>query len=153
MPIFQSDAARGLVTPPMPINAGTPTEMRYQMQIPSSGLLVGDIFELAAIPPNMRVSNLMIDVDDLDTNASPLISLDVGIMSGQFGDTNQARTCGSEFWAAFIGARTGGIFMPTAVGALRTGKSPVARSIGVRIVALAATPAAGILGLTVSCVD
>lgn len=151
MPIFYSEAARGIIAPPMPIVAGSPTEFRYAIQIPNTGLLAGDIFEVAPIPANMRVSQLICDTDDLDTGTA--LVMDIGIMSGQWGDLSQARTCGNEFFAAFTGGRTGGVFTPTAVGAYRTGKAPFARSIGVRITTLAAGAVAGILGLTVSCVD
>jgi hypothetical protein len=153
MPIFQSEAARGIITPPMPVFAGAPTVWRYTMQIPATGLLVNDIFEIAAIPPNMRVADIILDTDDLDTNASPLHSMSVGIMSGQWGDTAQNRTCGAEFFSALTTGRTGGVANPTLATAYRTGKAAFARSIGVQFTALAATAAAGQIGLTVTCVD
>lgn len=153
MPIFQSEAARGLITPPMPIFAGAPTVWRYTQLIPATGLLVNDIFELAAIPPNMRVAELVLDSDDLDSNGTPLITLAVGIMSGQWGDTSQSRTCGAEFFSGLQIARTGGVATPSLASAYRTGKAAFARSIGVQITALAATAVAGTIGLTVTCVD
>lgn len=149
MAIIQSDAAKGKLNVPYPGYAGQAVKVRYSMPVPTT-VDDGDILELAPIPPNCRVVDIVLDTDDLDSHGTPAMSIDVGIMSGEWGNPAQDRTCGDEFIAASTTPRTGGVVRPSTAGAYRTGKSDKARSIGVKIVAKAATAAAGSVGLTVT---
>jgi hypothetical protein len=152
MPIYQSDAAKGLTTPPNAQLAGVEHVMRYPVTIPATGVLANDIFEVACIPPGTRVTEIIQDSDDLDTNGTPTIAYDIGIMSGVWRDTSQSRTVGAEFYSGSTLARTGGVDRPTLTSAYRSAAATTARSIGIKINALAATPVAGTIGLTVRTV-
>lgn len=112
---------------------------------------VGDIIDMGAIPANHRVADMVVVSDQLDTNGTPLLAFDVGVLTGTVGDTVNARTMGTEFFAASTLARAGG----TARLALTTGflVSPTYKdqSIGVKVTAAAATLATtGKLRLMVS---
>lgn len=149
MALIQSDAAKGKINVPYPGFAGQAVIKRYAMPIPTT-VDDGDILELAPIPPNCRVVDMVLDIDDVDSHGTPALSIDVGIMSGEWGVNDAARTCGQEFFAANTTGRTGGVARPTAVGAHRTARSDKARSVGVKIVAKAATAAAGQVGVTLT---
>lgn len=147
MSITQSNAAKGIEPVAYPAFAGHVVAQRFKITIPAAAAL-NDIFELACLNANCRVIDMILDSDDLDS-AGPSITLDVGIMSGDWGDTSQSRTCGSEFFAASTAAQAGTVVRPTAKGAFRVAPTDKARSIGVKIAAAAATGVAGEVGLTV----
>lgn len=151
MAIKQSDAAFGKAAAPAPHFAGEAVTKRYAIQV-SAAPSVGDIFELAPIPANCRVADMVLDTSDLDTNGAPAMVLDVGIMSGAWSDTDQARTCGAEFFSASNLAQSGGVARPSIASAYRTGFTDTDRSIGVKVTTAAATFAAGFIGLTVTVV-
>ncbi|PTM61897.1 hypothetical protein [Phreatobacter oligotrophus] len=149
MAIFQSDHVKGIKDVPYPAVAGMVCAARFAMSVPANFAL-NDIFELAVIPAGCRVVDIVaFDCDDLDSNGTPTLSLDVGIMSGEAGDPNQSRTCGAEFVAGATIGRTGGVVEPSIVTAFRTGRANIQRAIGVKVAAAAATPQAGTIGLTV----
>jgi hypothetical protein len=131
-----------------PSEAGQLISNRYTFQLGRNGipntLLANDIVDIGILPANCTIEDILIDTDDLDTNATPLISVDVGIMSGTPGDVVSARSlvAGQEAFLADTTARTGGIARTTRQQILRVAPVGFDRSIGVRIVAVAATWAA-----------
>lgn len=147
MTIHQSDYAKGIRQAPYPSEAGVAVAHRFSMQAPAT-LALNDILEIAPLPPGYRVRDVILDTDDLD-GAGPAIVLDVGLMSGDVGSTDPARTCGAEFLDAVTTAQAGGVVRPTLAKAFRTGVSDRARSIGIKVKTAAATPQAGTIGLTV----
>ena len=148
MSLIQSKYALGLVALAYPSIAGAATAIRYEHQL-AAAPAAGDILELALIPNGTRVVDVILDSDDLDTNGAPTLTMDVGLMSGDFGEENGARTCGAEFFAASTLGQAGGVARPTLKTAFRTTKSNKDRAIGVKFPAAAATFAAGVIGLTV----
>lgn len=114
----------------------------------SSAPSVGDILEFAPIPPSARVVDFIFDTDILDADASPLISFDLGIMSGAWSDNDPDRTVGAEFFSGSTIARTGGIVRPSAISAFRGASASYDRAIGLKIAAAAATFQSGTVGLT-----
>lgn len=148
MAILQSDYAKGLIVGAMPWQAGSSVSFRFAMAVPTT-VATGDILELAPRPPGCRIIDMVLDSDDLDAHETAAISLDIGIMSGAWQDRSQDRTVGAEFFSGATIARTGGVLRPTLITAFRSGISPVATSIGVKIATQAATAQAGSIGLTV----
>ena len=150
---WSDDAGRGNVI--NPDCAGDLVVNRYELDLaaaPLKGVTLadGDIIDLGPIPANTRVIDVIIDSDDLDSNASPEIVFDVGVMSGTVGDTVSARTCGAEFFSGSDLAQAGGV----ARMSLKTGfrVAPVAKdvSIGLKVTAAPATqPASGKLAVNV----
>ena len=147
--IRQSNAAKGSADTPYPGFAGSAVTHRYEVDI-LAATVAGDIYEVAPIPPGCRVTDIVLDSDDLDTGGSAAMVLDVGIMSGDWGSTAQDRTCGDEFFDGATTAQAGGVARPTLASAYRTCKSGRARSIGIKVVTKAATAQAGKIGLTVT---
>jgi len=121
----------------------------YFVDVTAAQIVLNDIVDLGILPANHTVVDAILIPDDLDTNASPTVALDVGIMSGTPGDDTSARTCGTELFAASTAAQGG---TPTRMSA-KTGFTilPTAndRSIGVKFQAAAATAAAGRIRLRV----
>jgi hypothetical protein len=152
MGVKQSDAAKGLVPIAYPSYAGCAVSQRFSFAVPAGGLAAGDIIELGCIPPGCRPVDVILDADDLDSNGAPTLALDVGLMSGEWGDADDTRTCGAEFFSASNVAQAGGLARPTLKTAVRVAASDKARSIGVKIATAAATAAAGTIGLTVTSV-
>ncbi|CAB4134893.1 hypothetical protein UFOVP275_30 [uncultured Caudovirales phage] len=103
--------------------------------------LANDIVDIGTLPAYHTVSDVIIDTDDMDSNGTPLISLDVGMLSGTVGDVISARTMGNEFFAADTTARTGGVARMTKSAGMRIGAVAYDRSIGVKFAAAAATQA------------
>lgn len=148
MTLILSKYAKGNEPLSYPSTAGEAVAIRFSHQL-AAAPAAGDILELACIPSNCRVADIILDMDDLDSNGAPTIIADVGIMSGDFGKEDNARTCGAEFFSGSNLAQAGGVARPTLKTAYRTTASNVDRGIGVKFTTAAATFQAGAIGLTV----
>lgn len=131
--------------------AGDIVENVYELdfsQAPLKGVTLadGDLIDLGLILGNTTVSEVLIDSDDLDTNGTPAMSIDVGVMSGTPGDGTSVRTVGSEFFAADTTVRAGGVARMTKSAGFRVAASQADRSIGLKVVAAAATQASTTTG-------
>lgn len=115
----------------------------YFFDITAAQNILNDIIDLGVLPAYHTVSDAVLLSDDLDTNGTPLLALDVGIMSGTPNDTVTARTCGNEMFAADVAARTGVSSRMSKVAGFNILPTEADRSIGVKIQAAAATAAAG----------
>ena len=146
--LIQSDVAKGLISMPYASLSGSVVSKRATVAVPATAA-ANDIFEMIPVPGGHRVVDVILDSDDLDTNGSPTITLDVGFMSGTPGDNDSARTVGTEFFSASTVAQAGGVARPTLKGALRDTPSDAERAIGIKVAAAGTTKAAGTVGLTV----
>jgi hypothetical protein len=149
MTILQSNAAKGILPIPYPGFAGQAVAVRHTIVVPAN-VAANDILEVLPIPPGCRPVELIVDSDDLDTAAA--ITFDVGVMSGEFGSTDPARTCGAEFFLNSTLGQAGGVARPTLASAYRVASSPTERSIGIKIKTVAGTPVAGTIGVTLTIV-
>ena len=135
--------------------AGDIVQNKYTIDLASSPLkgvtlAVGDIIDLGLIPYTMTVTDVTLVSDDLDTNASPTLAFDVGVMSGTPGDTVSARTCGQEFFAASNVAQAGGVARMSKATGFRVDPVGYDRSVGLKITTAAATlPTTGKLDVLV----
>jgi len=146
--LFQSDAAKGIDGTPYAANNGDVQCKRTAVALPNT-LAANDVIEMITIPPGMRPVDMVLDSDDLDSNGSPTITFDVGWMSGTPGDNDSSRTVAAEFFSGNTVAQAGGSARPTLATAFRQAVSSAARSIGIKVANVAATKAAGTVGLTV----
>lgn len=108
-----------------------------------AGLALNDILEMGGIPVGHVPVDFILHAPDMDSNGTPLIALDAGIITGRFGDPVQgSRACGTEFLTASQVARTGGIARldKSMAGVL---PSLVERGWGLKVQAAAATLAVG----------
>lgn len=108
-----------------------------------AGLALNDIIEFGGIPPGFIPSDLIVHAPDMDSNGTPTITLDAGLISGRFGDpVLGTRACGNEFFAGSNVAQAGG--MARANKSL-AGIAPTQteRGWGLKVAAAAATLAVG----------
>ena len=130
--------------------AGCVIVNEYWIDVTAAQIDAGNMFDVGPLPAYHTVTDMILIPDDLDTNATPTITLDVGILSGTVGDSTSDRTIGAEFFSASTAAQGG---TPTRMS-LATGFKVIPtetnRSIGVKVVADAATAAAGRIRLLVS---
>jgi hypothetical protein len=121
----------------------------YFYDLPTTQNVAGNIIDIGTLPGGHTVSDVILAPDDLDTNGTPTLTLDVGIMSGTPGDTVSARTCGAEIFSASTAGQSGAVARPTLKSAFTIAATESDRSIGVKIVAQSATAAAGRIRLRV----
>lgn len=145
--LIQSNAAKRNLGTPYPHYSGEVCAFRETVTIPVTAA-ANDIFEILSLPPGCRPVDIKIDSDDLDTDASPTVTIDVGIMSGTFGDNDATRTVAAEFFSGSTVAQAGGVASPTLKGAYRVASSSSERAIGAKINAAGTTKAAGTFGIT-----
>lgn len=103
----------------------------------------GNFFDLGVLPAYHTIVDMILIPDDLDSNGTPTVTLDVGLVSGTPGDATSNRTIGAEFFSADIGVRTGALSRMSLVSGFKVIATETDRSIGVKISAAAATAAAG----------
>lgn len=147
MALIQSDWAKLTKSSPYPSIGGGVVAQRFSVDVTAAQMVLNNIIEMGPIPPGCRPIDMILDSDDIDSVTSA--ALDVGIMSGTFGDNDAARTCGAEFFAANTVGQAGGSARPTLKTAFRVASTQTVRSIGVKFQAAPATPVAGTIGLTV----
>ncbi|MFC3074910.1 hypothetical protein [Shinella pollutisoli] len=148
MTLIQSKYAKGIAPIAYPSVAGGVVAMRFAHTI-AAAMQVGDILELGVIPAGTRVVDAILDCDDIDTDGAAAVSFDVGIMSGDVGADDGARTCGNQFFSGSTIGRAGGVERASIKTAFRTAAAAADRAIGVKCTAAAAAFAAGQIGLTV----
>lgn len=129
---------------------GQPVVNRFFVDLKAADLVANNIIDLGILPAGHTITEAVLIADDLDTNGTPTITLDVGLLSGTIGDAVSARTCGTELFSASTAAQAGTVATTattkTAYTIQATGSD---RSIGAKVVAGAATGAAGRLRLLV----
>lgn len=122
----------------------------YFIDVTAAQIEANNIFELGILPAGHTVVDAILVSDDLDTNASPALTLDVGLMSGTVGDTaDTTRTCGKEVFDAATGGQSGAAVRASAATAFKIKAAEYNRSIGAKVVTDAATAAAGRLRVRV----
>lgn len=129
--------------------AGDVVVNNYFIDVRANQIVLNEVFDIGILPANHTVVDMVLAPDDLDTNASPTLALDVGLMSGTIGDETGVRTTGSEFFAADQSARTGTVSRMSRRQGFTVKPAQADRSIGVKVQAAAATPAAGRIRLMV----
>ena len=118
----------------------------FEYALSSTVLNVGDIIELGVLPANHSPCDAILLCDDLDSNGTPTIKLDVGLMSGVVGaklnPDNSARTCGAEMFSADTSAQSGAVSRMSLQTGFLINAADTDRSIGVKINTAAATQGA-----------
>lgn len=114
----------------------------FEFTVPgTTALPKDDIIELGVLPANNEISGATLVCDDLDTGTT--LTLDVGIMSGEVGDPNPARTCGAQLFAAATIGQGGGVAHTTLASAYTIAATDKDRSVGVKIAAAATAHPSG----------
>lgn len=102
--------------------------------IVTEDLAIDDIIEIGPLPAEHDVADMVAVVDAMGTD----VTVDVGIMSGDYGDADEDRTSGDEFFAGEAVASAGVVRMSKADG-FRLDAARKDRGIGVKIGGAAVT--------------
>jgi hypothetical protein len=152
MALLFSTVARGSSREAAPLNGASLVAVRLQMTLSTANNVTGNIIDYLILPADCHLVDAILDTDDLDSNGSPAILLDVGVMTGSPGEdldaAGAARTIGAEIFSASTVAQAGGVVRPTLKTAFRIAPVAYDRSIGVKINTQSATAASGDIGLT-----
>ena len=149
MTILASNFVKGVLGTVNAATAGDVVVNDYFFDITAAQNIAGDIVDLGILPAGHTITDAIFMPDDLDTHGTPTLTLDVGLMSGTPNDTVTARTCGATIFSASTagqGATPTRASLLTAFNILPTDAD---RSIGVKLLAASATPAAGRIRLRV----
>jgi hypothetical protein len=151
MSLLQTRHGSGKVNSPSPDQAGDVVSYRSQFTFTTPQLALNQIIEFGPLPAGCVLVDVILDSDDLDSNVAPAITLDVGLLSGAFGDPDpgNVRTIDASIISASTVAQAGGVVRPTLASAFREAEAKVDTGIGVKIHAAPATAQAGVIGLTV----
>jgi len=144
--LYQSAWAKSQRTTPTSGCGADELAQLFEYTLTATALGVGDIIELGVLPANNAPCDAILVCDDLDTNGTPTIVMDVGIMNGDVGalldSAGSFRTCGAELFSASVAAKTGVTERASLLAAFTIAPSDKDRSIGVKITTAAATQAA-----------
>lgn len=123
--------------------AGNVIVQDYYIDVTTGQLTLNAFFDLGVLPAGHTVSDAILIPDDLDSNGSPAVTLDVGILTGTVGDSTSDRTCGAEIFSASTAAQTGTATRATLKSSFIILPTDADRSIGVKVAAAPATAVAG----------
>ncbi len=138
MALKQSNWALGLHTAVRPQTAGAVHVQKFVFEVSGStgALAIGDIVEIGEIPPYAIVCDAQIFCEGVMTG----VTADVGLMSGEYGDNDPARTSGNQLFAAADLTTFTRMSKPDLA---LLPHSELSRGIGVKIAGAAAAAAAG----------
>lgn len=136
MALRKSAQATSRVPALSPMAAGSALTIMAEHTV-TAALVNTDIIEMLALPAGTVVARVLLAIDDIDT--ANTVTMDVGVMSGQYlaelNDNGTARTCGAEFLAADTTGRAGGVVTSTVKAGHLLAPSASDRSIGIKITA------------------
>ncbi len=98
--------------PAISANGYEPIALVGDFVVPA-GLAADDVVEMVNLPAGYVPVDAVAAVEDSDSDGTPAITLDLGLISGAAGAADNTRTCGSEAFAASTAAQAGGIARPT----------------------------------------
>lgn len=142
MALFQSKQVIAQKAIPAALSGVDLVPITAEFTVPA-GLALNDIIEMGGIPAGHIPVDLIVHAPDMDSNGTPLITLDAGILTGRFGDpVLGSRACGNEFFAASQVGRVGGVARADKSLA-GIAPSNTERGWGLKVAAAAATLAVG----------
>lgn len=127
--------------------AVTPTEASCPVVVVGefltvAGLTAADVIEMVAFPANTVPVEVVVVTEDLDSGGSPAITLDAGLLSGDYAATG-TRTCGAEFLNNSTIGQAGGVAKGDVAAGYLLNHSASDRSLGIKVETAAATLATG----------
>ncbi len=149
MALRQTLVALGIT--PMPTPKGSEVvSVRFQYNSADfANLALNDVVELGFLPEECMPVDWVLDADDLDSNGTPTIVLDFGILNAGKTAVSTAAADGNAKWlASSTIAQAGGVVRPTTVATWRCTPSTSRRSLGLVATTGPATFQAGKVGVT-----
>lgn len=96
-----------------------------------------DVVEMIPFPAHTKLVHFLAYIEDMDSDGTPAVTLDVGVLSGQYlaalNDAGSARTCGTELGSDVTTGQAGGSILGTAAQMLAIAPSLLDRSLGLKI--------------------
>lgn len=123
--------------------AGDVVVNEFFIDVTAAQIEAGAMYDVGILPAYHTVVDMILIPDDLDTNVSPALTLDVGILSGTPGDETSDRTIGAEFFNNDTAGQGGTASRMSLPGGFKVLPTEADRSIGVKVEVDAATAAAG----------
>lgn len=142
MALYQSKQVKAGVPALSPTEASCPVAVVGEF-VTVAGLTANDVIEMVAVPAGTVPIDVTIACEDLDTGGTPAIVLDVGVLSGNYGANDAARTCGTEFINDTIIGQTGGMVSANIAAGLLLTPTLNDRSIGIKVQTSASVLALG----------
>lgn len=122
---------------------------RQEINLVSADLDLNDCGGVVLLPARHVPVAAFIDSEDLDTNASPTIAMQLGILNAGETDLSTAAADGGAVWASGITvSQAGGMVQVVGRPMTQVLPSDVDRRVGVKLTAASATKAAGRVGIT-----
>lgn len=124
----------------------------YEFDVPATGdgTALNDTIEMGPLPGGHVPIDYTLDLDDLDSNGAPAISMSLGLLNAGKTDLSTAAADGGAVWASGINdARAGGFSRNTGRVLNAVQPTELDRAIALKITAAAATKQAGKARLTV----
>lgn len=142
MALFQSKQVKAGVPALSPTEASCLVAIVGEF-VTAAGLTANDVIEMVAIPAGTVPIDVTVACEDLDSGGTPAIVLDVGVLSGNYGANDAARTCGAEFINDTIIGQTGGMASANVAAGLLLTPTLNDRSIGIKVQTSASVLAPG----------
>ena len=142
MALFQSKQVKAGVPALSPTEASCPVAIVGEF-VTVAGPTANDVIEMVAIPAGTVPIDVTVACEDLDSGGTPAIVLDVGVLSGNYGANDAARTCGAEFINDTIIGQTGGMASANVAAGLLLTPTLNDRSIGIKVQTSASVLAPG----------
>ena len=142
MPIYRHKGLKANRNLMEPLEAACPVSLAFEyITSASEPLATGTLIEIGGIPPYCVVTDAFFVMEDLDAGAAA--SIEIGVLSGNYGKVDDTRTVGTQFATANTTApRSGGLITATAA-ALLLEPAETERGIGIKFVAGPATQVNG----------
>lgn len=125
-----------------PLDGASVVPLVFEHTIVAGEFAQGDIVEMGALPAGCVLAGPAVLVAE-DCDGGTTLTLDVGIMSGDYLSNDSSRTCGAELFAASAVGQAGGVEVSAVAAGLLLAPSAADRSIGLKVSAAAATLVAG----------
>lgn len=145
----QSDYAKGIRQ--MPVAKGSEiVSVRMQVSLPATHA-DEDVIEFGHLPEDHVPVDFVLDSADIDTNVTPTIVLDAGLLNaGKTAISTDADDGGAAWLTGSTIGQAGGMARPTVRALwLTVPKATTKRMLGAQIKTVAATPAAGVVAMTI----
>jgi hypothetical protein len=124
---------------------------RFQISVLAADLVLNNMAPIGVLPAGYIPVGVIVDADPLDTNGAPALAMEFGIQNAAGTDISVLATDGGAPWGTGITVVRAGGQAPVYSAALaRVPEDPeYDRILAFKVTAAAATPAAGVLGVTV----
>lgn len=135
MALIQSDVATGKKAVPQPFDA-TVIAVPIDVTLPAAALAVGDIIELADIPPGVQTIDYDFPSPQLDSNGAPTLAFSLGVLNSDKSDLATVYETGLT-----IGRTASGNIVRAGNAAAAQASRTAARKLGLKVTTAAATAA------------